>query len=246
MSPFLRNDGATAVKNQNRGEEDAKIAVQIAQDAFQTFQDVPARERMEILKNWFELMKEHEQDLATILAYENGRPLEAALSEIKYAASFFEWFQGEALRSYGETIDSSTPGTRVLTIKQPVGVVGALTPWNFPSAMITRKVGASVAAGCTVVLKPAAETPYSALALAELSERAGLPAGVFNIVTTDKNTPLVGKTICEHPLVKKISFTGSTPVGKLLMQQSSSTLKKLSLELGGNAPFISTSTSILR
>lgn len=196
---------------------------------------------MEILKKWFALMQEHEEDLATILSFENGRPLAAARAEIKYAASFFEWFQGEAVRSYGETIASSAPGNRVLTLKQPVGVVGVITPWNFPSAMITRKVGASVAAGCSVVLKPAAETPYSALALAELGERAGLPAGVFNIVTTEKNVTDVGKAICESPTTKKVSFTGSTGVGKILMQQSSSTLKKLSMELGGNAPFISMS-----
>lgn len=183
-------------------------------------------------------MQEHEEDLATILSFENGRPLQASRSEIKYAASFFEWFQGEAMRSYGETIQSSTPGNRVLTLRQPIGVVGIITPWNFPSAMITRKVGASIAAGCSVVLKPAAETPYSALALAELGERAGITAGVFNVVTTDQNVSSVGKTICQHPVIKKVSFTGSTGVGKILMEQSSSTLKKLSMELGGNAPFI--------
>lgn len=180
-------------------------------------------------------------DLATILTFENGRPVEAAKQEIRYAASFFEWFAGEAVRSYGETIQSSTAGNRVLTLHQPVGVVGIITPWNFPSAMITRKVGASVAAGCTVVVKPAAETPYSALALAELGERAGIPSGVVNVVTTDKNIADVGKEICEHELVKKVSFTGSTGVGKILMQQSSSSLKKMSMELGGNAPFISES-----
>ncbi|KAH6972329.1 succinate-semialdehyde dehydrogenase NADP+ [Ilyonectria sp. MPI-CAGE-AT-0026] len=213
-------------------------AVEVAQKAFDSFQHTMPRQRMLILKNWFELMQEHEEDLATILSFENGRPIEAARAEIKYAASFFEWFQGEAVRSYGETMHSSTPSSRVLTLKQPIGVVGIITPWNFPSAMITRKVGASVAAGCSVVVKPAAETPYSALALAELGERAGLPAGVFNVVTTDENIAEVGKVLCEHPTVKKLSFTGSTGVGKILMQQSSSSLKKLSMELGGNAPFI--------
>ena len=193
---------------------------------------------MIILREWLALMKEHEDDLAKILSMENGRPFEAAKAEIRYAASFFDWFQGEAVRLYGETIESSTPGNRVITLKQPIGVVGIITPWNFPSAMITRKVAAAIAAGCTIVLKPAAETPYSALALAELGRRAGLPKGVFNIITTDKHISDVGKTICEHDLVKKVSFTGSTRVGKLLMEQSSSTLKKLSMELGGNAPFI--------
>jgi succinate-semialdehyde dehydrogenase / glutarate-semialdehyde dehydrogenase len=143
-----------------------------------------------ILRKWFALITEHEEDLATILAFENGRPLEAAKAEIRYAASFLDWFQAEAIRSYGETMESSVAGTRVLTLKQPIGVVGTITPWNSPSAMITRKVGASVAAGCSVVLKPAAETPCSALALAELGERAGLPAGIFNVVTTYANGPL--------------------------------------------------------
>lgn len=221
-----------------RGHEGTLRAVEAAQKAFDSFQHTMPRKRMLILKNWFELMQEHEEDLATILSFENGRPIEAARAEIKYAASFFEWFQGEAVRSYGETMHSSTPSSRALTLKQPIGVVGIITPWNFPSAMITRKVGASVAAGCSVVVKPAAETPYSALALAELGERAGLPAGVFNVVTTDENIAEVGKVLCEHPTVKKLSFTGSTGVGKILMQQSSSSLKKLSMELGGNAPFI--------
>ncbi|KAH8667709.1 succinate-semialdehyde dehydrogenase [Ilyonectria robusta] len=220
------------------GHEGTLRAVEAAQKAFDSFQHTMPRKRMLILKNWFELMQEHEEDLATILSFENGRPIEAARAEIKYAASFFEWFQGEAVRSYGETMHSSTPSSRALTLKQPIGVVGIITPWNFPSAMITRKVGASVAAGCSVVVKPAAETPYSALALAELGERAGLPAGVFNVVTTDENIAEVGKVLCEHPTVKKLSFTGSTGVGKILMQQSSSSLKKLSMELGGNAPFI--------
>ncbi len=225
---------------------DVAQAVEAAQQAFLAFRHAPARQRARILDNWHKLMLEHEQDLATILMYENGRPLEAAKSEIQYAASFFAWFQGEAVRAYGgETIEASTPGQRVLTFKQPVGVVAVLTPWNFPSAMITRKVGAALAAGCSVVVKPAAETPFSALALAELGARAGVPAGVFNVVTTDTHLADVGRALCEHDLVKKVSFTGSTRVGKLLMQQSSSTLKKLSLELGGNAPFISALFSLL-
>ncbi|KAL2674260.1 hypothetical protein Neosp_012711 [[Neocosmospora] mangrovei] len=237
-------DGGAAsqfqVYNPYSGENErgASWAIDVAQKAFDKFQKTSPRERMSILKNWYELMREHEQDLATILSVENGRPIEAARAEIQYAASFLEWFQGEAIRSYGDTIQASAPGSQVLTIKQPVGVVGIITPWNFPSAMITRKVGASLAAGCSMVVKPAAETPFSALALAVLSERAGVPAGVFNVITTNDNIAEVGKLMCEHPTIKKLSFTGSTGVGKALVQQSSSSLKKLSMELGGNAPFI--------
>lgn len=183
-------------------------------------------------------MQEHEKDLATILSLENGRPIGAAHAEIKYAASFLEWFEGESVRSYGDSVQASARGTQVITIKQPIGVVGIITPWNFPSAMITRKAGAALAAGCCMVIKPAAETPYSALALAELGHRAGIPAGVINVLTTQSNTVDVGKLISEHPSVKKLSFTGSTAVGKTLMQQSSHSLKKLSMELGGNAPFV--------
>ena len=183
-------------------------------------------------------MNEHKESLARILMYENGRPIAGARQEITYAASFFDWFAGEAERAYGYTACGSAPGNRIITIQQPVGVVGILTPWNFPSAMITRKVAGAVAAGCSVVVKPAAETPYSALALAELAERAGLPKGVLNIVTTDKHIQDVGAAITKHKDVKKISFTGSTRVGKLLMAQASTTMKKCSFELGGNAPFI--------
>ena len=183
-------------------------------------------------------MIEHQETLAQILMYENGRPIAGARQEIGYAAGFFDWFRGEAERSYGYTARGTTPGNRVITIQQPVGVVGVLTPWNFPSAMITRKVAGAIAAGCTVVLKPAAETPYSALALAELGERAGVPKGVFNVVTTNEHVQEVGSAITTHKDVKKISFTGSTRIGKLLMAQASSTMKKCSFELGGNAPFI--------
>ncbi|OAG02224.1 succinate-semialdehyde dehydrogenase-like protein [Paraphaeosphaeria sporulosa] len=217
---------------------DTTTAIEKAQHAFESFRHSSARQRMGIIRDWFQLMQEHEDDLAIILSHENGRPIEAAKAEIKYAASFFEWFQGEAVRSYGQTVQGSSPENRVMTIKQPIGVVGVLTPWNFPSAMITRKAGAAIAAGCTTVLKPAADTPYSALALAELGEQAGIPPGVFNIVTTEQNVAAVGKQLCEHPTVKKISFTGSTNVGKLLMQQCGDSLKKMSMELGGNAPFV--------
>ena len=218
--------------------EDVDDAISVAQKSFETFRNTAPKERAKILRKWFDLMTEHKESLARILMYENGRPIVGARQEITYAASFFDWFAGEAERSYGYTAAGSTPGNRVITIQQPVGVVGILTPWNFPSAMITRKVAGAVAAGCSVVLKPAAETPYSALALAELGERAGLPQGVFNIVTTEKNVQEVGAAITKHKDVKKISFTGSTRVGKLLMAQASSTMKKCSFELGGNAPFI--------
>ncbi|KAF2635178.1 aldehyde dehydrogenase [Massarina eburnea CBS 473.64] len=217
---------------------DIKTSIDTAQTTLSTFRHSSARQRMAILKDWHVLMQEHESDLATILSYENGRPIEAAKAEIKYAASFFEWFAGEAVRSYGQTVQGSAPENRVLTIKQPVGVVGVITPWNFPSAMITRKAGAAIAAGCTTVLKPAAETPFSAIALAYLGAQAGIPSGGFNVVTCDRNIAGVGKELCENPVVKKVSFTGSTAVGKLLMRQSSSTLKKMNMELGGNAPFI--------
>ena len=183
-------------------------------------------------------MQTHRETLSKILMYENGRPISGARQEISYAASFFDWFAGEAERSYGYTTIGSAPGNRVITMQQPVGVVGVLTPWNFPSAMIARKVAGAIAAGCSVVLKPAAETPYSALALAELGERAGVPRGVLNVVTTDRHVHDVGKVITTHQDVKKISFTGSTRVGKMLMAQASSTMKKCSFELGGNAPFI--------
>ena len=218
--------------------EDVNNAIEVAQRSFQSFQHTAPKARAKILRNWFNLMVEHQESLAKILMYENGRPIQGARQEIAYAASFFDWFAGEAERSYGYTAYGSTPGNRVITIQQPVGVVGVLTPWNFPSAMITRKVGGAIAAGCSIVLKPAAETPYSALALAELGERAGVPKGVFNVVTTDKHVQDVGSAITTHTDVKKISFTGSTRVGKLLMAQASSTMKKCSFELGGNAPFI--------
>ncbi|KAF4439502.1 succinate-semialdehyde dehydrogenase [Fusarium acutatum] len=235
FNPYSQENLGSCPDLDTSGTEDA---INVAQKAFKDFQHSSARERKRILKDWFELMQEHEKDLATILSLENGRPIEAAHAEIKYAASFLEWFEGESVRSYGDSVQASARGTQVITIKQPIGVVGIITPWNFPSAMITRKAGAALAAGCSMVIKPAAETPYSALALAELGHRAGVPAGVINVLTTQSNTIDVGKLICEHPSVKKLSFTGSTGVGKTLMQQSSQSLKKLSMELGGNAPFV--------
>lgn len=181
---------------------------------------------------------ENAEDLATLITWENGKPLADAKGEVTYSANFLEWFSEEAPRIYGDTIPATVPGNRVWTVKEPVGVCGLITPWNFPAAMITRKIGPALAAGCTVVAKAPAETPFTSLALAELAHRAGIPPGVINVITSHINTPEVGEILTTHPTVRKISFTGSTNVGKLLMRQSSSTLKKLSLELGGNAPFI--------
>jgi succinate-semialdehyde dehydrogenase / glutarate-semialdehyde dehydrogenase len=183
-------------------------------------------------------MVENAEDLATLITWENGKPLADAKGEVTYAANFFEWFSEEAPRIYGDTIPSSVPGNRVWTVKEPVGVCGLITPWNFPAAMITRKIGPALAVGCTVVCKSPGETPFTSLAIAELAHRAGVPKGVVNVITALGNTAEVGELLTTHPTIRKISFTGSTGVGKLLMRQCSSTLKKLSLELGGNAPFI--------
>lgn len=191
-----------------------------------------------MLRKWYDLMVENSEDIAKLITWENGKPFADAKGEAAYAAAFFEWFSEEAPRIYGDTIASTIPGNRVFTIKEPVGVCGFITPWNFPAAMVTRKIGPALAAGCTVVAKSPGETPFTANALAELAHRAGIPKGVVNFVSALENTPAVGKVITESPVIKKVSFTGSTNVGKLLMSQSSSTLKKLSFELGGNAPFI--------
>lgn len=218
--------------------DELKEAITHAHNALPTLRKTTGRERSRWLRKWYDLMLENKDDLATLVTWENGKVLADAVGEIAYSAGFFEWFSEEAPRIYGDTIPSAVPGRRMYTIKQPVGVAGIITPWNFPSGMITRKVGAAIAAGCPVVVKPASETPFSATALAVLAEEAGVPAGVFNVVTGHTSTAEFGKELCTNPLVKKVSFTGSTRVGKLLMQQSSSTLKKLSLELGGNAPYI--------
>ncbi|KAL4954752.1 Aldehyde/histidinol dehydrogenase [Aspergillus filifer] len=217
---------------------DTEKAIQAANEAFPKFRTTLARERARMLRRWYQLMMDNAEDLATLITWENGKPLADAKGEVNYAASFFEWFSEEAPRIYGDTIPASVPGNRVITLKQPVGVCGLITPWNFPAAMITRKIGPALAAGCTVVTKTPGETPFTANALAELAKRAGIPPGVVNIVTALKNTPEVGETITTHQDVRKVSFTGSTNVGKLLMKQSSSTIKKVSWELGGNAPFI--------
>ncbi|CDK26315.1 unnamed protein product [Kuraishia capsulata CBS 1993] len=214
-------------------------AIPAAVTAFNSFKKTTGRYRSGLLTRMYELMMENLDDLAILITIENGKSLADAAGEVKYAASFYQWFAEEAPRIYGDTIPSANGSNRIITVKQPIGVVGILTPWNFPSAMITRKLGAALAAGCTAVIKPAAETPLSALALGYIAELAGVPAGVVNLVPVSQEpTKVVGKLFCESPSIRKISFTGSTGVGKLLMQQSASSLKKLSFELGGNAPFI--------
>ncbi|CAI6335957.1 unnamed protein product [Periconia digitata] len=224
------------VPEMDRADTEAAIAAAAA--AFPSFRKTTGRERSRMLRKWYQLMIDNADDLAKLITWENGKPMADAKGEVTYAANFFEWFSEEAPRTYGQTIPASVAGNRVFTLKEPVGVVGLITPWNFPAAMITRKIGPALAAGCTVVAKSPGETPFTAAALAELAHRAGIPKGVVNFVTALKNTPEVGEAITSSKTVKKVSFTGSTGVGKLLMKQSSDTLKKLSFELGGNAPFI--------
>lgn len=219
------------------GVAETERAIQSATKAFKSWHNVPCLERAKVLRRWFELIQENREDLAQILMIENGKPITQARAEIDYAASFAEWFSEEAKRSYGETAPSPDGRRRVNVIKQPIGVVAALTPWNFPAGMITRKVGPALAAGCTVVLKPAEDTPLTALALTDLAVQAGVPAGALNIITTS-NPKEVGEMLTTHKDVRKVSFTGSTEVGRILMRQSAETVKKVSLELGGNAPFI--------
>jgi succinate-semialdehyde dehydrogenase/glutarate-semialdehyde dehydrogenase len=215
---------------------DAANAIEAAERAFPAWAKLTAKQRSNILRKWFELIVAHREDLALILTSEQGKPLAEALGEVDIGAAYFEFFAEEARRVYGETIPSQRPDARLIAIKQPIGVCTAITPWNFPSSMITRKVSPALAAGCTVVLKPAEETPFSALALAALAEQAGVPKGVFNVVTGD--APAIGKVFCTHPAVRFVGFTGSTEVGKILYRQAAEGVKKLGLELGGNAPFI--------
>lgn len=223
----------------NASTKDYQTAIDAAAAAFPSFRQTSARAKAALLYKLYDLMIANKEDLGKLITLENGKSLADSIGEVTYAASFLQWFAEEAPRVNGDVIPSANPANRILTIKQPLGVCGILTPWNFPSAMITRKLGALLAAGNTAVIKPAAETPLSALAIGVLATEAGFPKGVINIVPTSvENTPAVGKFITQHPVVKKVSFTGSTAVGKLLMNQSSSTLKKLSMELGGNAPFI--------
>ncbi|QTL40787.1 NAD-dependent succinate-semialdehyde dehydrogenase [Xenorhabdus budapestensis] len=219
------------------GATETHRAIKAAKNALPAWRALTAKQRSQILRQWFNLIMDNQKILAELLSMEQGKTHAEAMGEIAYGASFIEWFAEEGKRIYGETIPSPMPGRRLSTIKQPIGVVAAITPWNFPNAMITRKAGPALAAGCTIVLKPAAETPLSALALAALAEQAGVPAGVFNIVT-GMDAKAIGEVLTSSPIVRKLSFTGSTRVGKLLMAQSADTVKKLSLELGGNAPFI--------
>jgi len=235
-----------AVRNPATGDVIAEVAkaaatqthqaIRAAELAFPAWRSLTAKERGARVRRWGELMLEHREALAELLTREQGKPLAEAQGEVVYAASFLEWFAEEAKRSYGDVIPSPKPGSKIIVTREPVGVVAAITPWNFPLAMITRKAGPALAAGCTMVLKPSEETPLSALALAVLAAEAGIPAGVFNVVSGD--AVAIGATLTASPVVRKLSFTGSTRVGKLLAAQSADTLKKLSLELGGNAPFI--------
>jgi succinate-semialdehyde dehydrogenase / glutarate-semialdehyde dehydrogenase len=218
------------------GEAEAVRAVEAAAEAFRPWSRKIAKERSVILRRWFDLMIANKEDLALIMTSEQGKPLAEARGEVDYAASFVEFYAEEAKRVYGETIPSHRADARIIVTRQPIGVVAAITPWNFPAAMITRKVAPALAAGCTAVVKPAPETPLTALALGVLAQRAGLPAGVLNIITGD--APAIGGVLTSHPAVKFVGFTGSTEVGKLLMRQAASTVKKVGLELGGNAPFI--------
>jgi succinate-semialdehyde dehydrogenase/glutarate-semialdehyde dehydrogenase len=218
------------------GQAETRAAIEAASAAFPAWSGKLAKERSAILRRWYELQRDHKEDLARLMTAEQGKPLAESLAEADYAASFTEFYAEEAKRIHGEIIPTPKRSGRMLVLKQPVGVVGAITPWNFPLAMVTRKISPALAAGCTVVAKPAPETPLSALALAELAVRAGVPAGVLNVVTG--NAEAIGGELTSNPLVRMITFTGSTEVGKLLMRQSADSMKKLSLELGGNAPFI--------
>ncbi len=217
--------------------EDARAAVAAARDAWPLWRDMPAKQRAAVLRRWFDLVLAHAEDLARLMTAECGKPLAEARGEVAYGAAFIEWFAEEAKRIYGDVIPAPAADRRIVVVRQPVGVCAAITPWNFPVAMITRKCAPALAVGCTIVVKPAEATPLSALALAALAERAGIPPGVFNVVTAARGAA-VGAEFCANPDVRKLSFTGSTAVGKLLMAQCAATVKRLSLELGGNAPFI--------
>ena len=241
------DDGATlAVTNPATGENIAEIAsvgavetrraIEAAEAALPEWRARSAKSRAQVLKKWFERVMENQEDLAQLMTAEQGKPLAESRGEIAYGASFLEWFAEEGKRVYGDVIPAARADQRILTLRQPIGVVAAITPWNFPNAMITRKAGPALAAGCTVVLKPASSTPLSALALAELGERAGLPAGTFNVVAGGSGP--IGGELTSHPSVRKLTFTGSTEVGKRLMEACAGTVKKTSMELGGNAPFI--------
>jgi len=228
--------GAALGRVPNMGGAETRRAIEAASAAFPLWRAKTAKERCAILRKWFELMMAHQEDLARIMTAEQGKPLAEARGEIAYAASFIEWFAEEGRRVYGDVIPQHQADKRIVVLKEPIGVCAAITPWNFPAAMITRKVGPALAAGCTMVVKPATATPFSALALAVLAERAGIPKGVLSVLTG--SAAAIGGEMTAHPAVRKVSFTGSTEIGKKLMAQCAATVKKTSMELGGNAPFI--------
>lgn len=229
--------GATITQVSDCGEPEVQSAVDLAKRAFEDWSQIPAKQRAECLHRVASLMRSRDEELAEIIVLESGKPMREAIGEIRYGASYFQWFAEEAVRAYGDVIPSGSRTSRFIVTKHAIGVCALITPWNFPSAMMARKTAAALAAGCTVVAKPAEDTPLSALALAEILEEAGLPSGVFNVIPSSLRGEM-GDWITSHPDIKKISFTGSTPVGRILFKQSADTLKKLSLELGGNAPFI--------
>jgi succinate-semialdehyde dehydrogenase/glutarate-semialdehyde dehydrogenase len=221
------------------GVNETRRAIDAAAKAQPAWAALSAKQRAAPMQRWFDLMMAHQDELAALMTEEQGKPLAEAKGEIAYGASYLEWFAEEGKRVYGDVIPSAASDRRIIVLKQPIGVCAAITPWNFPSAMIARKVGPALAAGCSIVVKPSELTPLSALALAELAQRAGLPAGVLNVLPSDAaSAPLIGKLLCESPVIRKISFTGSTEVGRILLRQSADSIKKCSMELGGNAPFI--------
>ena len=231
--------GAHIAHVANLGAAQAQVAIDAASAAFPAWRARTAKERSIILRKWFDLINANTDDLARIMTIEQGKPFAEAKGEIAYGASFVEWFAEQAKRVMGDTIAAPIATNRMLVLREPIGVCAAITPWNFPTAMITRKVAPALAAGCTIVLKPAEQTPLSALALAVLAEQAGIPPGVLNIITADSEQSIaIGKVLCTSPTVRKLTFTGSTPVGRILMQQCAPSIKKMSLELGGHAPFI--------
>lgn len=234
MNPATREE---IIAIPNVGAAETRRAIEAADVAFASWRNVVAKERSAILKRWFTLIMENQEDLAQLMTAEQGKPLAESRGEVAYGAAFVEWFAEEGRRIYGDTISANNPNQRIVTLKQPVGVVAAITPWNFPIAMITRKVAPALAAGCTIVLKPATETPLCALALAALGEEAGIPAGVFSVVAGNKARDIGGE-MTGSKIVRKLTFTGSTEIGKVLMEQCAGTVKKTSMELGGNAPFI--------
>jgi succinate-semialdehyde dehydrogenase/glutarate-semialdehyde dehydrogenase len=242
ISRFAVDDPATGVRLADVagvGPVETEAAIAAANAAWPAWKGRTARERSQLLRNWYELLMENQADLARLITAEGGKPLTEAMGEVAYGASFVEWFAEEAKRINGETLPQFDNNRRLLVLRQPIGVCAAITPWNFPLAMITRKVAPALAAGCTVVIKPAELTPLTALALAELALRAGIPAGVMNVITGDAGQSIeIGRTLCASDVVRHLSFTGSTEVGRILMAQSAPTVKKLALELGGNAPFI--------